>query len=156
MIDTQTSLRDRSWITARIPHQGSMCLLDAVSAWDTTRAHCVAHSHRAADNPLRHRDRLGAVCAIEYAAQAMAVHAALLAETTGDSARRPAAGFLASARAVRLAVSRLDDIAADLEIEVERMSGTSDSVLYQFAVSAEGRLLANGRAAVMLDAGAQP
>lgn len=131
-----------------------MCLLDGVSEWDATRAHCISHSHRAADNPLRHRDQLGAVCAIEYAAQAIAVHAALLAETAGENAQRPAAGFLASTRAVRLAVSRLDDIAGDLEIEVERMSGTSDSVLYQFAVTAEGRLLANGRAAVMLDAGA--
>jgi predicted hotdog family 3-hydroxylacyl-ACP dehydratase len=154
MTDTN-SVHDRAWIAARIPHQGNMCLLDAVRSWDTAHAHCVAHSHRAADNPLRHRDRLGAACAIEYAAQAMAVHAALLAETAADIAQRPAAGFLTSARAVRLAVSRLDDIAADLDIEVERMSGTNDSVLYRFAVSAEGRLLASGRAAVMLDAGAR-
>lgn len=156
MSDTHTNFRDRSWIAARIPHQGSMCLLDAVRDWDATRAQCVARSHRAADNPLRHRDRLGAVCAIEYAAQAMAVHAALLAESAGADAQRPGAGFLTSARAVHLAVARLDDIAADLEIEVERISGASDSVLYQFAISADGRVLANGRAAVMLDAGAQP
>ena len=25
---------DRAWIAARIPHQGSMCLLDAVESWD--------------------------------------------------------------------------------------------------------------------------
>jgi predicted hotdog family 3-hydroxylacyl-ACP dehydratase len=156
MTDTTATSRDRSWIAARIPHQGSMCLLDAVRAWDATRAQCVARSHRAADNPLRNRGRLGAVCAIEYAAQAMAVHAALLAESAGANAQRPGAGFLASARAVHLAVARLDDIAADLEIEVERMSDASDSVLYRFAISAGGRAIATGRAAVMLDAGAQP
>lgn len=152
MTDTHATARDHTWIAARIPHQGRMCLLDAVRDWNDTHAYCVARSHRAADNPLRHRDRLGATCAIEYAAQAMAVHAALLAEAGGDAARRPAAGFLASARAVQLAVSRLDDIAADLDIEVERLSGTADSVLYRFAVSAAGQLLASGRAAVMLDA----
>lgn len=151
MTDTNIAQRDRAWIAERIPHQGSMCLLDSVQRWDDVHAHCVAHSHRAADNPLRHRDRLGATCAIEYAAQAMAVHAALLAETEDGGAQRPAAGFLTSARAVRLAVSRLDDIAADLDIEVERLSGATGSVLYRFAVSAAGQLLASGRAAVMLD-----
>ncbi len=151
MTDLAGNTRDHAWIAARIPHQGSMCLLDSVRDWSTARAQCVAHSHRSADNPLRHRDRLGAACAIEYAAQAMAVHAALLAEAQGGDAQRPAAGFLTSARAVQLNVSRLDDIAADLDIEVERMSGANDSVLYQFAVSAAGQLLASGRAAVMLD-----
>lgn len=144
--------RDHAWIAARIPHQGDMCLLDSVRAWDETRASCRAHSHRAVDNPLRHRDRLGAACAIEYAAQAMAVHAALIAESAGGSAERPAAGFLTSARAVKLAVARLDDIAEDLDIEVERTSGAGDSVLYRFSVHAGDRLLASGRAAVLLDA----
>lgn len=160
MTDRQSAARDAAWIAARIPHGGSMCLLESVRDWSTTHARCTARSHRAGDNPLRHRDRLGAACAIEYAAQAMAVHAALLAESEGAAAQQPAAGFLASARAVQLNVSRLDDIAADLDIEVERLSGTVDSVLYQFTVSAGERLLVSGRAAVMLDTaartGAQP
>jgi predicted hotdog family 3-hydroxylacyl-ACP dehydratase len=148
----QDPARDNAWIAARIPHRGDMCLLDAVRDWSATHARCSARSHRAIDNPLRHRDRLGAVCAIEYAAQAMAVHAALVAQASGDGAQRPAAGFLTSTRAVQLHVARLDDIEADLDIDVERLSGTSDSVLYGFSVSAAGRLLASGRAAVMLDA----
>ena len=55
-----------------------------------------ASSHRAADNPLRAHGRLGAACGIEYAAQAMAVHGALLAPP--DSA---AAGRLSGQRARR-------------------------------------------------------
>ena len=74
----QTGL-DRAWIASHIPHQGSMCLLDYVEAWDRERIRCRASSHRAADNPLRAYGRLGAACGIEYAAQAMAVHGALLA-----------------------------------------------------------------------------
>lgn len=153
MTEAPLVARDRAWIAARIPHQGSMCLLDSVREWDANRAACRASSHRAPDNPLRHRDRLGAACAIEYAAQAMAVHAALIAESQEGTADRPAAGFLTSARGVQLAVARLDDIAADLDVEVERVSGAGDSVLYRFDVRAAGRLLASGRAAVLLDAG---
>ena len=70
---------DRAAIAARIPHQGSMCLLDAVLAWDSGQIHCRASSHRQPDNPLRAAARRGAACGIEYAAQAMAVHGALLA-----------------------------------------------------------------------------
>lgn len=141
-------IRDHDWIAARIPHQGTMCLLDGVVAWTSERVHCRASSHRDAMNPLRHRDRLGALCAIEYAAQAMAVHAALVANLS----QRPQAGYLTSARAIELCVTRLDDITADLDIEVERLSGDDSSVLYQFNISAEKKLIASGRAAVILDA----
>lgn len=141
-------MHDRAWIAARIPHQGAMCLLDGVVTWSAERVHCRASSHRELQNPLRHRDRLGALCAIEYAAQAMAVHAALVA----GLATRPQAGYLTSARAVALHVARLDTIAADLDIDVERLSGDDISVLYQFCITANAQPVAEGRAAVVLDA----
>ncbi len=71
---------DHAWIAAHIPHQGSMCLLDAVLHWDSQHLVCCATSHRQAGNPLRQFDRLGAACGIEYAAQAMAVHGVLVAD----------------------------------------------------------------------------
>ncbi|KVW97299.1 hypothetical protein [Thiobacillus denitrificans] len=139
---------DHAWLLAHLPHQGSMCLLDAVVAWDAQHIRCTAKSHRHADNPLRAHDRLGAACGIEYAAQAMAAHGALLA--AADSA--PRAGYLASVRGVELQVARLDDIAADLDVEAERLSGDDNTILYGFRVSAGGRELLSGRAAVVLDA----
>jgi predicted hotdog family 3-hydroxylacyl-ACP dehydratase len=139
---------DRAWLLAHLPHQGSMCLLDAVTDWDAQHIRCAASSHRAPGNPLRAHDRLGAACGIEYAAQAMAAHGALLA--AADSA--PRAGYLASVRSVDLHVARLDDIAADLDVEAERLSGDDNVILYGFHVSAAGRLLLSGRATVMLDA----
>ena len=139
---------DRAWLLAHLPHQGSMCLLDAVTDWDAQRIRCTASSHRDADNPLRAHDRLGAACGIEYAAQAMAAHGALLA--AADAA--PRAGYLASVRGVDLQVARLDDIAADLEVEAERLSGDDNTILYGFRVSTAGRELLSGRAAVVLDA----
>lgn len=139
---------DHTWLLAHLPHHGSMCLLDAVSDWDGQHIRCTASSHRYADNPLRAHGRLGAACGIEYAAQAMAAHGALLA--AADDA--PRAGYLASVRSVELQVARLDDIAADLEVEAERLSGDDNTILYGFRVSAAGRELLSGRAAVILDA----
>lgn len=127
-----------------------MCLLDFVEAWDPQRIQCRASSHRAADNPLRANGRLGAACGIEYAAQAMAVHGALLAPPDSTNAR---VGYLVSVRGAQLHVPRLDDIAADLRVEATCIMRSENNVLYQFSVSAAGRLLLDGRATVVLDAG---
>ncbi len=137
---------DRAAIAARIPHQGRMCLLDAVLAWDSGQIHCRASSHRQPDNPLRAAARLGAACGIEYAAQAMAVHGALLAPEGAP----PRPGYLASVRSVQLAVDRLDDLPQDLDIVAERLSGDEHNILYHFRVEHAGDLLLSGRAAVML------
>lgn len=144
----QTGL-DHAWIAHHIPHQGSMCLLDQVEAWDRQRIQCRATSHRAADNPLRAAGRLGAACGIEYAAQAMAVHGALLAPPDSTRAR---VGYLVSVRGTRLHVARLDDIADALRVEATCITRSENNILYQFSVSAAGRLLLEGRAAVVVDA----
>jgi predicted hotdog family 3-hydroxylacyl-ACP dehydratase len=125
-----------------------MCLLDQVDAWDSGRIRCTARSHRARDNPLRAHGRLGAACGIEYAAQAMAAHGALLA--TPDAP--PRAGYLISARGVELHVARLDDIDADLTVAAERLSGNDNTSLYAFRISVGERLLLSGRITVVLDA----
>ncbi|MDP2267050.1 MAG: 3-hydroxylacyl-ACP dehydratase [Thiobacillus sp.] len=139
---------NHAWLLAHIPHQGSMCLLDVVTRWNAQHIRCTASSHRDADNPLRAHDRLGVACGIEYAAQAMAAHGALLAAS--DSS--PSAGYLASVRSVDCRVARLDDILTDLEIEAERLSGDDNLILYGFRVSAAGRDLLTGRATVVLNA----
>lgn len=143
---------DRAWIAARIPHQGAMCLLQQVEEWDAQRICCSAVSHRALDNPLRAHGRLAAACGIEYAAQAMALHGALSAQR--DAA--PRLGYLASVRGAVLHVGRLDDLAADLAVAAVRFSGDGKHVLYDFTLRAAGRLLVEGRAAVILDAHAGP
>jgi len=126
-----------------------MCLLDHIVAWDQEHVECRASSHRATDNPLREQGRLGMACGIEYAAQAMAVHGALLAPPDSTGAR---VGFLVSVRGANLYAARLDDIAADLQIEANCISHSENNILYQFSVSATGRLLLDGRAAVVLNA----
>ena len=140
---------DHAWIASHIPHQGSMCLLDCVETWDQEKIQCRASSHRAIDNPLRAHDQLGAACGIEYAAQAMAVHGALLAPPDSPA---PRVGYLVSVRGVQFEVSRLDDIAADLTVKAHCIMSNENNILYQFSVSAAGQLLLEGRAAVVVNA----
>lgn len=140
---------DRTGIAARIPHAGNMCLLDAVEMWDSDRIICCTQSHRCADNPLRSAGSLGITIGIEYAAQAMAVHGALLAGN--ESA--PAAGFLVSVREVHWHRDRLDDVTDDLIVRADRISATPMNILYTFAISVDNATLISGRAAVIVDAG---
>jgi len=126
-----------------------MCLLDAVIDWSATAIACRAVSHTDPHNPLRAGGRLGASAGVEYAAQAMAVHGALLV----NPGERPRQGYLASVRGVQMHVSRLDDLPGELGVEAERLSGDANNILYRFSVSHDGRCLLEGRAAVVLDAG---
>jgi predicted hotdog family 3-hydroxylacyl-ACP dehydratase len=140
---------DRAWIESHIPHRGRMCLLDEVLSWDAVRIRCRASSHRAPDNPLRAHGRLGAACGVEYAAQAMAVHGAIMAHTAGTTAR---AGVLTSVRNLVLSVTRLDDLDGDLIASAERLAGDEDGILYGFTLSGGGRELMSGRAGIVFGA----
>ena len=136
-------------IARMIPHAGRMCLLDEVAQWNEATIRCISRNHRDGDNPLRAGAQLPALCGIEYAAQAMAVHGRLSA-AVGET---PRAGYLASVRDVVCLARRLDDLEHDLVIDVERLAGEESRVLYRFALSAGGTQIMSGRAAVVLDAG---
>jgi len=127
-----------------------MCLLDAVLDWSENAIACRAISHTDPANPLRAEGRLGAACGIEYAAQAMAVHGALLAGNDGT----PRQGYLTSVRSVSLHANRLDDLSGPLDVRAERLSGDANNILYQFSLGHAGHCLLEGRAAVVLDASA--
>ncbi|MDM0103705.1 hydroxymyristoyl-ACP dehydratase [Variovorax sp. J22R24] len=139
---------DQAGIARRIPHSGTMCLLERLESWDANAIHCTTGTHAHADNPLRTASGLLSPNLIEYAAQAMALHGGLLAAEGSE----PSAGFLASARNVRLAVEHIDDIAGLLHVHAQRISGDVSQILYEFAVKdAHGRPLAEGRAVVVLN-----
>ena len=79
-------------IAARIPHAGNMCLLDSMQSASETDIMCSAVSHQSPDNPLRSHGRLGAAVAVEYAAQAMALHGSILNADLDISALNKAKG----------------------------------------------------------------
>ncbi|HSQ72310.1 MAG TPA: hydroxymyristoyl-ACP dehydratase [Rubrivivax sp.] len=140
---------DHAGIAARIPHAGRMCLLDTLQSWSADAIRCTATSHGDAENPLRLDGALPTAGAIEYAAQAMALHGALCAAPGAT----PRAGFLASVRGVRLLAPRLDTVAGALVVTATRLAGDAVQALYGFTLHDErAALLAEGRATVILDA----
>jgi predicted hotdog family 3-hydroxylacyl-ACP dehydratase len=139
---------DRTSIAALIPHAGLMCLLDCVVSWNSTTIACLASSHRMSGNPLAREGRLDAICGVEYAAQAMAVHGGL----TGDG-RRPAAGYLASVRDVVWSVERLDLLKDDLLVTAELLIADTARGIYRFKLTCGDTTVLSGRAAVVIEAG---
>ena len=134
-------------LRALIPHQGGMCLLDDVAAWDATSIHAIAQSHRDPVNPLRRDGQLAALHLCEYGAQAMAVHGGLLASAEGGRARP---GLLVSLRAVELARDRVEDCEGALDVHAQMLHADTSGWQYAFRIEHRGATLASGRAAVML------
>jgi predicted hotdog family 3-hydroxylacyl-ACP dehydratase len=151
---TKTAL-SKADIAARIPHSGPMCLLDRVVSWNNETIICEANNQRDTNHPLARDGALDTMAAIEYAAQAMAVHGALIAENNASIAQGdgPKMGYLASVRDVTCAIPFLHELGGALRIEATRLMGEETRVLYEFSVTAGEQLCAKGRAAVVLDAG---
>ncbi len=137
-------------IAGLLPHRGAMCLLERMIGMDDQTLSCQATSHVSPEHPLRGDQGLGAAILIEYAAQAMALHAALQApgktRTELASGRH---GVIAGVRRVNLYVARIDTLASPLDILVTLISGDSEGALYGFVIRADGRLLADGRLTVV-------
>ena len=150
------TLVDRDAIESMIPHQGAMCLWDAVTAWDASSVTLRSASHRDPANPLRSDGMLRALHLCEYGAQAMAVHGGLRARDflAGLRARESGApvrpGMLVALRGVQLHVARIDALSGDVECVAEVLVESEDSQQYAFRIVCDGVLLADGRAAVML------
>jgi predicted hotdog family 3-hydroxylacyl-ACP dehydratase len=129
---------NRADIERRVPHAGAMCLLDTVTQWDATSIVGQAAAP-ARDHPLARDGGVPAVAAVEYAAQATAVHGSLL-----DDAAAPRAGMLAKLSDVELAPGF---ITGALDIRAELLSRVATGCMYSFSVHdaeicrARGRLL---------------
>ncbi len=138
----------RARILELIPHQGTMCLLDEVTAWSDATITCRTRSHLSPDNPLRRRGGLSVLCGIEYGLQAAALHGALLAGLPQP------AGYLAALRSVEFLVERLDDPSIGaLEVSARLELHDIGGLLYGFRLrSSDGADLLTGRAAIVLPA----
>ncbi len=133
-----------------IPHAGSMCLLDSVVDWNAEEINCRAISQRDPHNPLRQHNTLAAINGIEYAAQAMAIHGALLSEQRGS----PAAGYLAALRNIKLEAQTLHQ-ENELLLRCHRLAGDANGFIYDFEVHGDDALLLSGRATVMVERGSK-
>ena len=134
-------------IRGLVPHHGAMCLIDAVESWDASTIVCTTAQHRSRANPLAQEGRLSAVHAIEFAAQAMAIHGALVIAARHAT---PPMGLLVSVRDCRFHCDRLDQVTGDLNVKAHRLAGSAIMLMYGFSVSAGTQCLAEGRVSVLL------
>ncbi len=132
-----------------LPHTGAMCLLECVVECTADTILCSTRTHLLATHPLRSALGLGSAIAIEYAAQAMALHAGLQLPTQPTLGAGSTHGVLASVRRVALNRPYLDDTDADLIVRATVLSCDAMSALYFFEVSAQGQQIASGRSAVI-------
>jgi len=130
---------DRAAIARRVPHAGTMCLLDTVLDWDGATIDCEAPEPGPA-HPLARDGRLPAIAAAEYAAQATAVHGALL---DGLEIARP--GMLAKLTGLELGVDPVAPAGGRLAIHCELLGRTDAGCQYGFLVCNARGLLARGR-----------
>jgi predicted hotdog family 3-hydroxylacyl-ACP dehydratase len=142
-------LIDQARIRTLIPHAGSMCLLDRVVEWGADAIVCIATSHRDPSNPLLRCGRLAAVCAVEYAGQAMALHGALLQTKPGSSR----GGYLASVRDLDCRVEYLERCGPELTVKAGLLMADGPRVIYQFELRDGEQTIVSGQAAVALDIG---
>jgi predicted hotdog family 3-hydroxylacyl-ACP dehydratase len=124
-----------------------MCLLDTVAQWNENSIICMTASHRDRANPLRRDNQLEAICGLEYAAQAMAVHVGLLEQ---DRKQTMVVGYLGAVKDLMLRASRLDNIKGDLTVQATRLLGEAGGFIYTFRIFAGGEELMDGRASIFL------
>lgn len=136
----------RDEICSLIPHAGTMCLLDTVKRWDEKSIICMSSSHLNIDNPLRNSDGLSMLSLLEYGAQAIAVHAGLLAKKEGVMMKE---GYLAALRDIQIAQGWLSDVEEEIEISAERIYVDVGNMIYTIKVQVRNKALISGRASVV-------
>ena len=135
---------DRIGIERVVPQTGRMCLLESVDDWSASHIVCSAAFPDAA-HPLAQRGSVAVVAAIEYAAQATAVHGALV-----DNAATFKSGMLAKLMNVELHGDCLPTGIGHLRIEAGLISASEAGGLYTFSVGSAAGPLAAGRLMVVL------
>ena len=125
-----------------------MVMLDDIVTWDDGRIVCRSRRHLDPANPLRHRGRLSTLAGAEFCLQAAALHGGLIA----GAAQPP--GYVASLRALVLAVDHLDDPAFEsLIVEAVREAQEPSGMSYSLHLRTEsGATLLTARATIKLPA----
>lgn len=121
-----------------LPHKGAMCFIGTVTDWDAENISCSAAAPGAA-HPLVRNGRVSTLVAVEYAAQATALHGALLAAVT-----RPQAGMLATLRDVSFHGAWFPVNRNLLTIHAKLLSRTDGGCSYSFKVTSHHQHIASG------------
>lgn len=129
----------REAVEKMLPHAADMCLIDSVTRWDERSIECLGACD-SLDHPLLSDGQLSATAAIEYAAQATAVHGFLLSH--GGVAQF---GVLAKLTDISLGATVIDPVHSPLQIYAELIARTDAGCIYNFEVKGARLAIASGR-----------
>lgn len=130
---------DRAGIERLVPHAGTMVLLDTVMHWNTTHIVCSAAAPDPS-HPLARDGVVPSVIAVEYAAQAAAVHGALL-----DGRAAPTPGVLAKLTQVKLHTAHMPTNCGLLAVNAELIRRGAAGCVYNFEIACVHEIVASGR-----------
>lgn len=128
----------RAGIVDLLPHGEALCLIERVTEQAADRIRCLARGPASACNPLLHDGQLATLHAIEYAAQAAAIHGAL----TNEGAVRP--GMIASVPRVAWNRPCFCGEATELAVSCFRHSADTRFAAYGFTVDDAQGVTAEG------------
>ncbi len=101
------------------------------------------YTHLNIDNPLKKNNKLKSIHGIEYAAQAMAVHGALLDKKCQN-------GYIGSIRNVILNETYLPTHQSPLDIKVHPLMRSKQGFTYNFLVQCTNQLIISGKITIIL------
>ncbi len=130
---------DHAGIEKLVPHAGAMCLLGSVLNWDATHIVCASPA-TGPGHPLARNGVVPVVAATEYAAQATAVHGALV-----DGVTTPRAGMLAKLIDVALRGADFPEEGGTVSVRAEMLGRSAAGCLYAFEVACDSQPLASGK-----------
>jgi predicted hotdog family 3-hydroxylacyl-ACP dehydratase len=128
-----------------LPQKGAMCLIDAALECTPEAIVCSADASRR-DHPLREAQGVPAVHAIEYGAQAAALHRLMLGQQSGSVT----GGLMLQLRDVQFSVEWLDRLPQPLQITARCAMSSSEAARYRFEIHAAGSLASCGELTLRL------
>lgn len=132
-----------------LSHTGSMSLLNEILSADKDSLTATAISHLESNNPLRAEGSLSTVNGIEYAAQAMAVHGALLAQHSGAEYSTQK-GYIATVRNIEINKPFFPETEGVLLIQVRLLMSNDNGFTYEFHINYKQDEFISGKITVFL------
>lgn len=131
-----------------LPHEGPMVLLERVLQCTEESLECETSTHLQPEHPLSIEGQLSVFAGVEYAAQAMALHKCLNAESDG----KVRSGFVAVTSNLMPHLVVLNQASGTLNVAVNMLDSSGGGSLYEFHISHGQKKLPvlDGRLLVML------
>lgn len=139
----KSSRLSKQEISSLLPHGENLCLLDQIESWDAKTLIASTTSHTKTNNPFYRDGALPAVAMVEYAAQATAVHAALIASGP------PGLRLIGALRNNHLPACPLSEFAQPIVVEVCIQLSSSQGAVYTFCASHLHEQIGSGRMTLM-------